>query len=178
MRNRNKKWLILHAFFRLSLKSKKSEKNHEEVSENFREYLKPIYILSSTFPEILKVISSSLEDEIISYKEKTRLKTGLRKFKNYRVKQRCVRKVRSFGTKELSIIYKIWLNVAQRWLSHSMLDINYIKLIVSINVKLTYNSYEKLSISKFFAEMSEYGLKKILFTCGDVWTHPRWTHVA
>ena len=63
-------------FFRPSLKSKKSEKNHEEVSENFREDLKPIYILSSTFPEILKVISS-LEDEIISYKEKTQLKTCL-----------------------------------------------------------------------------------------------------
>ena len=57
-------------------KSQKSEKKHEEVRENFREYLKPIYISSSTFPEILKVISS-LEDEIISYKEKTQLKTCL-----------------------------------------------------------------------------------------------------
>ena len=52
------------------LELQKSEKNHEEVSENFCEHLKPIYILSSTFPEILQVISS-LEDEIMSYKEKT-----------------------------------------------------------------------------------------------------------
>ena len=77
VRNRNKKRLILHAFFRPSLKSKKSEKKHEEVSENICEYLESIYILSSTFPEILKVISS-LEDEIIRCKEKTQLKTGLR----------------------------------------------------------------------------------------------------
>ena len=64
-------------FFWVSLKSKRVKKKHEEVSENFREYLKPIYILSSTFPEILKVISS-LEDEKINYKEKSKFKTGLR----------------------------------------------------------------------------------------------------
>ena len=63
--------------FRPSFKSKKSEKNNEEVSKIFCEHLKPIQILSSTFPEILKVLSL-LEDEIISYKEKTQLKTGLR----------------------------------------------------------------------------------------------------